>query len=387
MKSTYFEDIVLRNNDWIKIGIFLLIITHFIYILNLLFLSAGLTTLNNQIYGAFYFSIIIFCIIALILLKVFESNSKKLYSLQCSFAMLAMLWGLLFSSYQLYKNHSDKMLLFSVMLLACVIFIRLQSKDFFPILSIITILTFWVNYPQLTSALIVEILGILILVSAIPLMFYFQDVKQYTTLYALQQAKLDLQEQRNNAVSAMMREKHDQRHHNNILSELIRAGKTEEFFSYIQLQNDTIEKGSMPYCKNTYVNSVLKTFVTMATNKNIQLTIEASVPDEINISPLDLTTIYSNLLENAVHGCEQSLSTKKEIHLITHILKRKMLIIRVSNSSRTDVCFNSKGVPQSQNKVGIGVTSVISIANRYKGMANFTLVQDTFTAKVVLNCQ
>ena len=231
-----------------------------------------------------------------------------------------------------------------------------------------------------------EIMWVGVLVGAIPIMFYIQDVKIYQYLHNLEEVKMQVQNQRNLASETMLREKHDIRHHNRIMFEMVKEGKTKECMEYLNLKNDVIDNDVLSLCPNEYINHLLKSFYNQAKEKGVELKIKATVSNEIEINAVDLVCIYSNILENAINGCLDSGEEKPDINLSTSVVNDKLAIL-CSNTSRKDVVFNQKGIPKSQNKQGLGTSIILRISKKYGGVVSFSLEKDKFIVKAVLNAQ
>jgi hypothetical protein len=56
----------------------------------------------------------------------------------------------------------------------------------------------------------------------------------------------------------------------------------------------------------------------------------------------------------------------------------KRLIIKIENPCERDLAFD-------ENCFGVGIRSVIAVANKYDGMYDFTAENGIFSAKIILN--
>ncbi len=102
------------------------------------------------------------------------------------------------------------------------------------------------------------------------------------------------------------------------------------------------------------------------------------------VSDVDLVSIFSNILENAVHGCAQSDGTRR-IAIVAQ-QKNSMILLKCENSCKDDIHF-CNGIPQAKDHEGIGVESILNIVEKYNGDVHFTAEDGVFSCSVLLgNC-
>ena len=102
------------------------------------------------------------------------------------------------------------------------------------------------------------------------------------------------------------------------------------------------------------------------------------------VSDVDLVCLFSNILENAVHGCAQTLKPRK-IKIVAQ-QKNSMILLKCENSCIDDIRFYN-GIPQAKDHEGIGVESILNIVEKYNGDVHFTANNGVFECSVLLrNC-
>ena len=99
------------------------------------------------------------------------------------------------------------------------------------------------------------------------------------------------------------------------------------------------------------------------------------------IAANDLISILSNILENALHGCEDSQEPFIRFQLYH---KGSKLVIVCENSCSAVVTF-ADGMPQSKDGQGVGTSSVVYRAKLYEGEALFSQSNAVFAAKIRMN--
>lgn len=68
------------------------------------------------------------------------------------------------------------------------------------------------------------------------------------------------------------------------------------------LKNKANEIRSKRYCDHQFVNMILTLKAEKSKNLGIEYTVKANVPEDIKIEPLDLSSILSNMIDNAIHS-------------------------------------------------------------------------------------
>lgn len=177
--------------------------------------------------------------------------------------------------------------------------------------------------------------------------------------------------------------RHDSRHHNLIIAEYAKQGDIDGLLQYLNEQEQEIENNAFKvYCENRTINSIFTVYAEKASMAGIALSIDAKVGNDINIRDIDLTAILGNILDNAIHGCQQSGKASPKIDVILHIKCRKLAII-VKNTCGDDVYFE-QGIPKSKQKEGIGIQSMIRSINIYHGNIDFKCENNLFLCRVLI---
>lgn len=179
---------------------------------------------------------------------------------------------------------------------------------------------------------------------------YFQTEKELLELNEqLLRSQLELVRE-SEKESARIR--HDIRHHVLLLKEYVEKKDMEHLLLYLdQYSEDMENRRAIPICANPAVNSILSTYTRQAKSKNIQVFIDAGVPQNLSIRDIDWVAILANVFENAIHGCINSGRTEQEIDI--YIAKKgNKIIIQCGNTCAEDIKFH-KGMPKSGKKRGL----------------------------------
>ena len=184
-------------------------------------------------------------------------------------------------------------------------------------------------------------------------------------------------EAENKQLAADSQARHDRRHHNLVMLEFANNNDIESVREYLRtlVKNEGEVWGEVRYCDNMTVNTVLTVYERRAKENGISVKISATASRDLDVSPQDLVIVIANLFENAIHATAK----QKNKHIDIYIKdSAQRLLIKVENPCRANLSFD-------ESLYGVGIRSVISTANKYEGMYDFTAEDGVFSAKVSLN--
>ena len=194
----------------------------------------------------------------------------------------------------------------------------------------------------------------------------------------------------NERLENMRRTRHDLRHHVTLLKQ-IRDNK--DFDSLDNLIDSYIEDNLLDqplvFCDNETVNVILALYSETARNNNISLSIKANIPKDVFVDQKDLSVLFGNILENATDACKE-VEKDRYIELNAAYTETSggtpSLTLIVKNNYATEPNESDSGIFHSTKHAGdgIGISSVKSIAEKYKGAHTFTHSEGTFTVSVIL---
>jgi len=218
------------------------------------------------------------------------------------------------------------------------------------------------------------------------LIFYLfeQSIKEQTNLkeFALlkQKSELDLKHYKilkENYDNVKIIE-HDIKKHIRLIDEFAKIGNNLEIVKYIEGINDDIQYFSLkPISKNKALDIVINEKMQIAQNKDIKFVFHIQNVNMDFIQDIDICTIFSNILDNAIESCEKS--ENKEIILEIYMVNCKFLTIELTNSCDIIPVIQDGELitcKENQNNHGFGMKSVIKTVKKYKGQV-FYFYNDT----------
>ena len=136
------------------------------------------------------------------------------------------------------------------------------------------------------------------------------------------------------------------------------------------------------YCANRVVNALLGVKAARLAEEGIRLDCQCAVPADLPISGVDLCSLFSNVLDNALNACLLSSAQEKTISIRSGI-SGNVFTLRCSNPFDPKA---EKNRPR-QNGHGFGLDILRDLAGRYSGELQIDQTDDCFTVTVWLTIQ
>ena len=180
--------------------------------------------------------------------------------------------------------------------------------------------------------------------------------------------------------------RHDLRHHLQYISACIENGRGEQAQEYIQSICSEIEASKVTtYCENEAANLIFSSFAGRAESCGVPLNIQAHIPQLISVAETDLCVLLSNALENALRACRRMKAENGPAYIeVTAREKNEHLFLQFVNPCPEGIQFEN-GLPVTHAEGhGIGVRSICSIVEKYKGLSDFSVQDGRFILRVSL---
>lgn len=137
------------------------------------------------------------------------------------------------------------------------------------------------------------------------------------------------------------------------------------------------------YCKNEIVNMILSSLENKIKDNKINFQYSVRLPEKLSFSDVDITSILSNGLENAIQAVLPLDVNKRYIDLDLHMNDNKLLISIKNTFAKKPVLLN--GLPQTKEAGhGLGTRSICYVAERLEGSCRFSISGKLFVLQVIL---
>lgn len=247
----------------------------------------------------------------------------------------------------------------------------------------------------LTEQFVPMALSIILAVSAYVCIFY--SLKVTSDEYALREENIKMKAGEDLLCSELSayedfidisrQHRHDMRHHNALIRELLYKGDTGAALAYLTEYDESIAETVLhQYCSNPVANAIFRLYEHRLQADRIDFAVNTNIPNTLPLTAPEFGAIISNLLENAWESCRGSAEPG---HFITVFadMNESQLILEVKNSLGCEVLFQN-GLPVSTKEGGgTGTRSIIRIAQKHSGMYRFRQSGNEFIAQIIIPLQ
>lgn len=180
---------------------------------------------------------------------------------------------------------------------------------------------------------------------------------------------------------------HDMRNHFSMIQQYLSDGNIIEAQKYIEKINGFKAVSPEHFTGIEAIDYILSQKIDVAKQQNIITNIHAEYPRDCRIDPVDLCTILTNLLDNAIEACTKQ--PPDEVRKLNVTIRRihQFIIIRIANTSiSAPTIHNGKLVTSKSDKVhhGWGMKNVQTAAAKYHGTIDYDYKDSLFTVSVML---
>lgn len=267
----------------------------------------------------------------------------------------------------------------------------------------ITILVFLLSYYRFNDYMAISAYGIfnnfmimtIIMLSYIIIFITIQSVNRNVELeykFEVIDTQMELQKQNYKTLNESLKNyyafKHDMRHHIFFIKSLMDAKDYIAASDYLNKFSKTeICENVDILCENFTVDSMLKYYMNIARNYNIDFKVKANIPQNINIENLDLTIIIGNCTENAIEACNKITDKVQKYVDIKAEIKGFNLILKIRNSFNGIVKKDGNIIKTSKEGQGhgIGLSNVRKITEKNAGFFDVKYTDNEFEVSIILN--
>lgn len=229
--------------------------------------------------------------------------------------------------------------------------------------------------------------SILVLYFFIEICVFFQKEKQF---YIADITSTSLNKQitvLNAMVKNIKKLKHDMKNNLLNISILIKNNQTEDAVKYIdEYLNEVTQSKNAANSGNTIIDAIINCKLVVCESNKIDFFLKIEPIPELNISYIDITTILSNIIDNAI---EASLNLNESDRMIAlRISKFKGYVnICIKNKYNKILRFENGFIKTSKpdtNHHGFGIALVQEAAEKNQGIFNYSHNDNIFKVTVML---
>lgn len=240
-----------------------------------------------------------------------------------------------------------------------------------------------------------QAISIFLLITAAGLVTYFINVRlvlnaarriRLETSVAAMEQQMEVQAQSylqlTQSIETSRALRHDLRHHLIVMTAFVEQNNINGLAVYLaEYRQNLPPENELQVCGNHIVDVLVRHYLQQAKEAGAEVDVKLDLPADTGIKDTDLTIVFGNLFENAVHSVVRQTSGRRFIFARCGIENNK-LILTVDNSTEGKV-YDRKGIRQAS---GIGQNSVKAVADKYHGTVRFSQEGGIYRASVLLFC-
>ena len=168
--------------------------------------------------------------------------------------------------------------------------------------------------------------------------------------------------------------RHDLRSHLLVLSGLLQDRDYQQARDYAQtLHRRSVSLSSLPATGRGALDALLAEKLSQAREADVEAICAIAIPQTLPFDDLDLCALFGNLLDNALHACQDLPPEQRRFTLRTSI-RGKLLVVESANPTP----------PGHTVTPGTGLESLRHIAQAYRGSVQFTQGAEGFRIRILL---
>lgn len=181
--------------------------------------------------------------------------------------------------------------------------------------------------------------------------------------------------------------RHDIRNHFICMGHLLANGNMEELNHYFHDLESTFSSSEQIYFSgNPIIDAILNYDLNHSCSLQVKISVYGSLPQIRTVSSMDLCTLFSNILSNAIHSsnqCNESENPELSIHFQSGT---RYFSIKISNSiseSEITAFFDNRKRETDKNH-GFGLNKVKEVTEKYNGTFEQHISDRTVNTEVYL---
>lgn len=181
--------------------------------------------------------------------------------------------------------------------------------------------------------------------------------------------------------------RHDMNNHLSVVSELLKEGKDGEAKAYFEKLSGQLRAKSRTFCKDSIVNAVLNSKYNRAVEQGIDCFFHIELDSLIFIDSLDICTIFSNTLDNAIEACMKVEKNMRSISVKARCVGNQYFsyeIVNTKNQKTEEKNGKYTTWKKNEKSHGIGIENVKEVVKHYQGTMDITYDDKTFSVVILI---
>lgn len=185
----------------------------------------------------------------------------------------------------------------------------------------------------------------------------------------------------------MKKFRHDFRKHMMCVISMLEEESFSDAENYIRKLTNKFNETVPSYKTGNYIaDSILSDKTQECKDKGIIFKFTGVIPEK-NLNPLELCTILSNSMDNAIEACVKVSGVPTQIRM-TSDFKNNYWYMKIANTSDSDIEIKNNNVLTTKNDSsnhGFGLQNIKDVVNKHKGEFKIAQIDGEFTLELTMN--
>ena len=181
--------------------------------------------------------------------------------------------------------------------------------------------------------------------------------------------------------------RHDYKNHIQTLKAYMSVNEYDKANAYLDmLDEDLTSVDTIMKTGSVIIDAILNSKISLANAKKIDVNVKAAVPENLNISEIDLCVIIGNLLDNAIEACEKITDGGEKFIRIFMGIKNTQLYIFIANTAPggKQIKVNGRFATKKSGYHGFGLARIDKVVEKYRGYVRRGSEDGAFTTEILL---
>lgn len=164
--------------------------------------------------------------------------------------------------------------------------------------------------------------------------------------------------------------RHDFRHSVRLLSDMAEHDDLDGIRVYLKQYEDVLTGSTaVDFCANAALNALLRYYHELAVSAGVRTSWKIELPDPLTVSELDLASLFGNIIENGIEGCQTLPEGERYFNLTAETRHGRSLYIVATNSFDGHIRKGKTGYRSTKHSgAGLGLPAIAAVAEKYGGV-------------------
>lgn len=178
-------------------------------------------------------------------------------------------------------------------------------------------------------------------------------------------------------------QRHDLRHRFQTLDAMLQQEQVQEARAYIDVAEEALQDTTVKrWCLNPVLDAVFAFYFRQAETEGIRIEADMNIPVQLHIDAAELSTVFANALENAIHAVRRLPEAERVIRC--KCIQYPQLMFRVSNPYAGEVRFDENHRPMTEHQAhGIGTRSIAAYCEKHGAFCEYQAENGWFTVQII----